>query len=231
MLWDEIFVLTVYFGSSLKMSENESFFILARRLCYATRFWGVNGFAFPPKRGKGMKLHIDWLSISAVAVPSFLMISLDILKAVITYRSESGSSYASVSSDTFDVWKFAFLQLMVRIESSTNILLDVLNRTRIWLIICGFCDYDIVIKRICGKPKYNRLSQQMSLIAMFLMSSILVAVMELVAYYKPGALAFLIVQTLSTFIYRTNVVANAAMVDFYCRHVWIRYKVLNENLR
>lgn len=133
------------YSSKVKMSQRDSFFLLARRLCYATRFLGVNGFAFPAKRGKGMKLHINGMSIAAVVVPTFLTILLDILKAVIALQSSSSSSYSSKSSDAFDIAKFMFLQLMVRVESATNVILDVKNRLRIWSIICGMCDFDIVV--------------------------------------------------------------------------------------
>lgn len=129
------------------MSAHESFFRLARSLCYATRFLGVNGFSFPPHRGKGMKLHIDRWSLASLVVPTVILFTLDAIRITVT-RIKKQTSSASQIIDSVDLVKIMTLIFLGRVQALTNIFLDVINRRKIWSIICGLCDFDIVVSTI-----------------------------------------------------------------------------------
>lgn len=126
----------------IEMSTEESFFNLARTLCYATRFLGVNGFSFPPKRGVGMKLYNNRMSIAAVVVPLVVMFSLDVMRVIVSQTSDSIAPSLQSLTDSVKTLVIVFLG---RIQALINIFFDVKNRSKIWFIICSLCDYDIVV--------------------------------------------------------------------------------------
>lgn len=213
------------------MSSEESFFRLARSLCYATRFLGVNGFAFPPKRGIGMKLYTNRMSIAAVIVPTVIMFSMDIIRIIVSKIKTSNDLTASQETvDAFDAVKLLTLIVLGRIQALTNVLSDVKNRSRIWSIISSLCDFDIVIRRICGKVKFNKLGVLMQFIVSTFLLSVALAVFEMYVFFQPDFIQPLL-QCWCNFVYRSNIIANIIMLMFYTSHVRMRYKILNENLR
>lgn len=125
------------------MNSQDSFLRLARIMCTCFRLFGLNGFIFPQKRGKGEKIHITNRSIILLIFQIILLILL----MTINFFAHTNKR-PTVALSTINILVVRLMTCIGLTMLLTNICMDIRNRSRIWFIVGGICDFDIVVSNL-----------------------------------------------------------------------------------
>lgn len=129
------------------MNGQDDFLRLARKMFSLVRIFCLNGFDVPSKRGKGKKIRVTVRSVFKLIFNLLFMVSLLALNLVVYARHRKMTE--STASSPVSPLNLLVVRLMSIIGLSmiiTNVFMDIMNRSRIWFIVCALCDFDI-----CGK--------------------------------------------------------------------------------